>query len=126
MVSIEQDMASTSTRPDKRPRTESSNEENTLGTGITRSEPWFFDGTIVLEAEQTQFRVHKGVLAASSAVFKDMFEVCQTGEASADGGSNELVDGCHVVHMSDAARDLQHVLKALYEREYVAVTLYLR
>ncbi|KII91816.1 hypothetical protein PLICRDRAFT_521867 [Plicaturopsis crispa FD-325 SS-3] len=117
-------MASTSTRPEKRPRTESSdNSLNTSDTGITRSEPWFFDGTIVLEAERTQFRVHKGVLAAASPVFKDMLEVCQSGsvvDMSSDREGQGLVDGCHVVHMSDAWRELQHLLKAIYERDYHA------
>lgn len=40
---------------------------------IVRSDIWQFDGNVVLQAENIQFRVHKSVLAANSVVFKDMF-----------------------------------------------------
>ncbi|KII91856.1 hypothetical protein PLICRDRAFT_136372 [Plicaturopsis crispa FD-325 SS-3] len=107
-----------SARPDKRPRTDSE-----PATEKTRSEPWLFDGTIVLEAQNTQFRVHKSILAASSSVFKDMFEVCrpnssESAVALGQMDSDALVEGCHVVHMTDAWRDIQHMLRALYERNY--------
>ncbi|KAJ6519013.1 hypothetical protein C8R45DRAFT_1204281 [Mycena sanguinolenta] len=41
--------------------------------GITRSiDRWFNDGSVVLQAGNTQFRVHWGVLAPHSSVFRDM------------------------------------------------------
>ncbi|KAJ6536648.1 hypothetical protein B0H10DRAFT_1858158 [Mycena sp. CBHHK59/15] len=33
------------------------------------------DGTIILEAECTQFKVFKGILAANSTVFNDMLVI---------------------------------------------------
>ncbi|KAF7972134.1 hypothetical protein HWV62_18864 [Athelia sp. TMB] len=73
-----------------------------------RSTPWFEDGNIVLETEGKQWKIYKGILAANSAVFRDMFDVA-VGEG--------LVDGCPVVHLHDSAADLKWVLEALYEPE---------
>ncbi|KII91857.1 hypothetical protein PLICRDRAFT_173653 [Plicaturopsis crispa FD-325 SS-3] len=101
----------------KRPRTDS----NAAPAPPTRSDIWMEDGTIVLEAETTQFRVHRSVLRANSAIFADMFEVCGSAEEpDSTGGSSELVEGCPVIHMPDQSQDWQHVLKALYDRGYCA------
>lgn len=77
---------------------------------IRRSDPWFNDGTIVIQAESMQFRVYRGILAASSPIFSDMFSIPQPPDNS------ESVEGCAVVHVSDSAEDWQYVLKALCER----------
>jgi len=74
------------------------------------SQPWFEDGNVILEAEATQFRVYRGILAANSTVFKDMFEFAQP-----EGDGN--VDGCPVVQLSDSAEDLQHVLMVLHDAQ---------
>ncbi|KZP26088.1 hypothetical protein FIBSPDRAFT_733103, partial [Athelia psychrophila] len=55
-----------------------------------------------------QFKVYKGILAANSAIFRDMF-------ANAQAQEGELVDGCPVVHLADKPQDLEHVLEALYD-----------
>lgn len=73
-----------------------------------RSVPWFEDGNIILEAELEQFKVYRGILAANSEVFRDMFAL-----ASSDGQSS--VDGCPIVHLSDAAQDVRIVLGALHD-----------
>lgn len=74
-----------------------------------RSEVWFDDGNIIVQAEKTQFRVHRGVLAKQSVVFKDMFRLPQP--------ANELtVDGHPIVHLSDTARDVGYLFAALYDR----------
>jgi hypothetical protein len=77
---------------------------------IKRSDPWFKDGTIVIQAGDTQFRVYRGILTTCSPIFHDMFSIPQP----AIGG--ELVEGCAVVHVSDSAEDWQYVLRALCER----------
>jgi len=78
---------------------------------LTRSpDYWFEDGSIILQAESTQFRVHKSLLARHSAVFKDMFEVPRP----ADG--EPLVEGCLVVHLSVTAEDVEHMICSLYDR----------
>ena len=90
-------------RPAKRLRTDTSNAESPHG------DPWLDDGNIILQAESTQFRVLRSILSASSSVFRDMFTVPQP-------ANENLVDGCPVVHVSDTAQDLHHVLKALFDR----------
>lgn len=101
-----------STKPGlKRRRKDSAAEEGTSSAEApTRLEPWFDDGNIILETEAMQFRVHRGVLAASSNIFADMFSVPQPVQG------DEVVDGCPVVKMLDNAEELKHVLKAIYDR----------
>ncbi|KZP17860.1 hypothetical protein FIBSPDRAFT_933786, partial [Athelia psychrophila] len=94
--------------PAKRPRADHDEDEYPLLLKCTRSAPWFEDGNIVLEAEKVQFKVYKGILAANSAIFRDMFAIAQ-----AQG--EELVDGCPLVHLGDKSQDLAHVLEALYD-----------
>jgi hypothetical protein len=69
---------------------------------------WFDDGTIILEAESTQFKVFKGILAANSTVFNDMLVV------GSNTDNNEMVENCPVVHVYDTALDLKHFLKAIH------------
>ncbi|KAJ7731870.1 hypothetical protein B0H16DRAFT_1733058 [Mycena metata] len=57
----------------KRPRTE----DDPSALPFTRSKIWYYDGSIVLQAEQTQFRVHASLLSAGSTVFKDIFELAR-------------------------------------------------
>ena len=90
----------------KRPRT---TDYELAPRSPVRSEPWFNDGNIVIWAGHTQFRVHRGVLSRHSVIFRDMF-----GLAEPEAGG-QMVDGCPVVHLSDAAEDVRHVLEALYE-----------
>jgi hypothetical protein len=79
-------------------------------TGDQRSENlWFNDGTIVLRAEKTIFRVYAGLLASQSSVFKDMLEFPQP------SGSSETIEGCPVVTLHDSAQDLQNFLRVLHE-----------
>jgi len=91
----------------KSPRTDGTTSGSHL---LQRGDPWLDDGNVILQADSKQFRVHRSVLSASSAIFKDMFTL-----STAD---KVLVEGCPVVHLSDAADDLHHVLKAIYERSY--------
>ncbi|KII91851.1 hypothetical protein PLICRDRAFT_136362 [Plicaturopsis crispa FD-325 SS-3] len=88
----------------KRQRTD---EENTESAPC-RSEPWFEDGNIVLEANSLQFRVHRGVLCAQSPVFRDMFQIGQP------AANEPMVEGCPLVYMPDQGQDVMHVLKAFY------------
>jgi len=87
-----------------------SNADSESSAILTRSHYWFEDGSIILQAESTQFRVHKTLLARRSTVLGDMFEVPQP----ADG--EPLVEGCLVVHLSDTAEDVEHMVCSLYDR----------
>ncbi|KZP21992.1 hypothetical protein FIBSPDRAFT_825261 [Athelia psychrophila] len=71
---------------------------------------WFFDGNIVIDASSTLFRVHRGVLARNSDVFRDLFLVPQPA-----GDSPNEIDGCAVVTMHDSAEDWAYVLNAMYD-----------
>ncbi|KLO07723.1 hypothetical protein SCHPADRAFT_894412 [Schizopora paradoxa] len=84
---------------------------------------WFKDGSIVLATDVHLYRVHEGVLAQNSSVFKDMFDFPTSGErGDADGGvsaSAEEWDGVPLVRMvGDSDEDVYHLLMALYDREY--------
>jgi hypothetical protein len=104
-------MASASEPSRKRARTEASpavapqsSTENEIRRGI----PWLEDGNIVLQAENTQFRVHKSILTAHSDVFRDMFMMPQPPITSGD-----MVDGCSIVVMPDSAGDIGALLNAM-------------
>ncbi|KZP06404.1 hypothetical protein FIBSPDRAFT_322892 [Athelia psychrophila] len=89
-----------------------------LTAGTTRSpEMWLDDGNIVIEADKTQFKVHRSLLSAHSHVFKDMFSIPQ-GPSSAE---EPTVEGCPVVHLSDSAVDVAIVLRALFLGGHVTI-----
>ncbi|KAJ7935147.1 hypothetical protein B0H13DRAFT_1700095 [Mycena leptocephala] len=88
-----------SSPPAKRQRTEDA--------PITRSDIWHRDGSVVLQAENTQFRVHWGVLALHSPFFRDMQELPQPPDQPS-------VDGCPIVELQDTTVDVEHLLNALY------------
>ncbi|KAF7984327.1 hypothetical protein HWV62_15323 [Athelia sp. TMB] len=71
---------------------------------------WFFDGNIVIDASSTLFRVHRGVLAKNSDVFRDLFLVPQP--TAIPSGE---IEGCAVVQMHDSAEDWTYVLNAMYD-----------
>lgn len=83
-----------------------------------RSSVWFEDGNVVLQAENTQFRVYRGILCASSSIFKDMFSIPQPPLSK-----ERLVEGCPVVYLPDSAIDVQYVLEALCQRRSAIVTI---
>ncbi|KIM45345.1 hypothetical protein M413DRAFT_442019 [Hebeloma cylindrosporum] len=102
--------------PNKRRRTSAEDdapESNLQTSNVTRSEDfWFEDGTIVLQAENTQFLVHKSVLSRHSVVFSDMFSILQP-ENMDDEPS---VEGKPLVRVFDTAEDIDQLLRALYDR----------
>ncbi|KAJ7188671.1 hypothetical protein C8R46DRAFT_1205812 [Mycena filopes] len=94
--------------PTKRQRTEDT-------VPITRSELWHTDGSVVLQAENTQFRVHFSVLAMHSTFFRDLQGLPQPSDQP-----DPTVDGCPVVELQDTATDVEHLLKAVYEPTFLA------
>ncbi|KAJ7154360.1 hypothetical protein C8R43DRAFT_1066365 [Mycena crocata] len=73
---------------------------------------WFEDGNIVIQAGNSQFRVFRGILAAQSPVFKDMFSLPQPADS-------EAVDGCPVVRLHDSKEDLTVFLRAIFDPEFL-------
>ena len=76
---------------------------------LRRSENlWFEDGTVVLQAEDTLFRVYSGILARHSQFFQSLLTLPQPQNA-------EVYDGCPLIRMSgDSAADVREVLQALH------------
>ncbi|KAI0089228.1 hypothetical protein BDY19DRAFT_944766 [Irpex rosettiformis] len=68
---------------------------------------YFEDGNVVILAEITIFRVHKGILSLHSSVFKDMLSLPQPVGA-------ETVDGCPLIRIPDAAFRVQWLLDTMY------------
>ncbi|KAI5121414.1 hypothetical protein M0805_003186 [Coniferiporia weirii] len=74
-----------------------------------RGEPWFDDGNLILQADDNvRFKVHRGVLARQSEVFKDMLALPQPQDS---GAGTEL----ETVRMFDLPVELSILLKAIYD-----------
>ncbi|KAF7370306.1 BTB domain-containing protein [Mycena sanguinolenta] len=74
---------------------------------MIRSEVWYWDGNVVLQASNTQFRVHWSVLGQHSSVFHDMCGLPQPPDQPS-------IDGCQIVELADDPQDVEYLLKALY------------
>ncbi|KDQ59525.1 hypothetical protein JAAARDRAFT_68161 [Jaapia argillacea MUCL 33604] len=92
--------------PLKRPRTEDSAKTQDRPP-ILRSDVWYDDGNIIVIAESTQFKVFKGKLSEASTIFQDMFLVSTP-------STDDVLDGCPVIHISDSAEDVRHMLRAIH------------
>ncbi|KAJ6519041.1 hypothetical protein C8R45DRAFT_809050 [Mycena sanguinolenta] len=75
------------------------------------SEFWLSDGSVVLQAGNTLFRVHWSVLARHSSVFSDMQELPQPSD-------EPTVDGCPVLKLPDDPKDVEFLLKGLYDATF--------
>lgn len=91
----------------KRKRTQTPQTE--ANETIILDEPWFEDGNVIIQAQNSHFKVHRGVLSSRSSIFKDMFAM---------GTPEEQVDSCAIVHLSDQVQNVRHMLKAIYDRRY--------
>jgi hypothetical protein len=83
---------------------------------VRSADVWYDDGTLVIRAENTLFRVYRGILASQSDIFKDMLSVPQPSGADADA---ETIEDCAVVRVQDTAGDMTRFLRALHETRYV-------
>ncbi|KAF7298005.1 BTB domain-containing protein [Mycena chlorophos] len=102
-------MSSSDSPPSKRRRTDSEDEPiPPAAAAIKRSEIWHEDGSVVLQAQDTQFRVHWGLLTMHSSVFKDMYGLPQPDVAG------PTVEGCPVIPVFDDPTDLLHFFRVLY------------
>ncbi|KAJ6567060.1 hypothetical protein B0H19DRAFT_1232982 [Mycena capillaripes] len=74
-------------------------------------ELWFEDGNLVILAENRQFRVYRGVLAARSPIFHDMLAFPQPSDS-------ELIEGCPLVRLPDSATEVTVFLRAIFDSEF--------
>ncbi len=80
---------------------------------------WFEDGNVIVIAQQTAFRFHRGALSRHSEAFRGLFSVPQP----TSSGSVQTMDGCPVIHVTDTAYDFRHLLRAVYDgARYVATS----
>lgn len=90
------------------------------------SDLWFSDGSVVLRAEDTVFRVHISQLSRRSLFFRDLFSLPQPGPPDSsvadvngpDGlwlGRDGMFEGCPLLLLHDSAEDLANLLNALYD-----------
>ena len=107
---------------------------------IKHGSVWFDDGNVILISENVGFKVsqsrilceplvfhapqvYKGMLSNHSAFFKDMFELPQPADA-------ETIDGCATVKMTDTVREVEVLLRILFQRRVslrvAAFQVYLR
>ncbi|KAJ7729964.1 hypothetical protein B0H16DRAFT_1586082 [Mycena metata] len=84
-------------------------------SSLVRSDVWFEDGTVVLQAETTLFRVYRGVLAAQSPIFRDTFAIPQP-------PTPETYEGCPLVVLPDAPGELRYFLMATHDAGYFTNT----
>ena len=92
-------------RPEKRQRSE----EGPLD--VVRSDIWFDDGNIILQAGGYQFRVYRGLLARHSPVFRDMFAMPQP---PGNSSPTAQTDDCPIIHLADSADDVRFMLTKLF------------
>ncbi|KAH8099793.1 hypothetical protein BXZ70DRAFT_1008774 [Cristinia sonorae] len=83
-------------------------------SAFERGDPWMEDGSIVLKAGNTCFRVHRTVLARNAEVFADMFDMPQPDPKTVDDGQ-VMIEGCIVVELLDHPTELGHFLRACYD-----------
>ncbi|KAJ6500871.1 hypothetical protein C8R45DRAFT_1210566 [Mycena sanguinolenta] len=74
-------------------------------------ELWFSDGSLVVQAGKSLFRVSGAVLAARSSVFKDMLGIAQPVET-------ETIDGCPMVRLPDSAEDVTCFFRAIFDSSF--------
>jgi hypothetical protein len=79
-----------------------------MNTPTRVEELWFADSGLVVQAEQSLYRVSGAILAARSPVFKDMLSFTQPPDA-------ETIDGCPVVRLPDSAADVTCFFKAIFD-----------
>ncbi|KAJ7686503.1 hypothetical protein B0H17DRAFT_940412 [Mycena rosella] len=85
--------------PLKRQRTE---------TGpVTRSEIWYDDGNVILQSENTLFRVHWSILSQNSSFFRSLQGLPQPPEQPS-------IEGFPVIELPDTLPDVETLLRALY------------
>ncbi|KAK7025089.1 BTB domain-containing protein [Favolaschia claudopus] len=85
----------------------SAKRQRTEHAPLTRSNTWRSDGNVVLQAGNTQYRVHWSVLSLHSPVFHDMQGLPQPPE-------QPIIEGCPVIELLDDPQDVEYLLEALY------------
>jgi len=73
---------------------------------------WFNDGNVILQAEETLYRVHSFMFARHCGVFKDMFSIPQP---SVQTEADLRIEGCPVIPLTDKIEDVENLISLLYD-----------
>ena len=77
---------------------------------------WFADGSVVLRARTTLFRVHVSQLSRKSLFFSDLFSLPQPPPASDSSVPGERrFDGCLLLDLDDPPEDVANLIKVIYD-----------
>jgi len=83
---------------------------------IRHPDLWFSDGSVILQAQRTQFRVHMSLLSRRSLFFHDMFSLPQPLNTRTNSATaTTSAEGCPLVILHDSPEDLSNLLIALYD-----------
>lgn len=89
--------------------------ENVCDANIEHS-LWFYDGTVVLQAGSSLFKLHNSILGARSAVFDDFLNWGQVSSSSIAFFSEGCVfEGYRIVKITDEGKDAKHFFRAIYD-----------
>ncbi|KIY48398.1 hypothetical protein FISHEDRAFT_73601 [Fistulina hepatica ATCC 64428] len=90
-------------------------QQTRLASAKRSSAFWYSDGSLIIHASSTLFRIHRGFLAKNSSIFHDLTTfACTTDELH--------LDGCPVVEVSDSPEEWAELLGALYNPVYFLTT----
>lgn len=87
---------------------------------VRHPEFWFSDGSLVLRAGSTLFRIHVSQLCRKSVFFRDMFSLPQPLPADQE---KEMIDDCPVLDLHDSPQDVAYLVKVIYDGPWVKFSL---
>ncbi|RDX42827.1 hypothetical protein OH76DRAFT_1362071 [Lentinus brumalis] len=84
------------------------------GLLVKHPEFWFTDGSLILRAHSTLFRVHVSQLCRKSIFFRDLFSLPQPQSSTPDREERRL-EGCPVLDLHDPPDDVANLVKVIYD-----------
>ena len=92
--------------------------QSQLNQGLLVKHPefWFSDGSLILCAQSTLFRVHISQLCRKSVFFRDLFSLPQPSPSDAN---ERQLEGCPVLDLHDSSEDVANLVRVIYDGPYV-------
>lgn len=108
--------------PSNSPSQSTASFEDQLENGQLSKHPefWFSDGSLVLRANSTLFRVHVSQLSRKSVFFRDLFSLPQPPVAARE---DRRLEGCPVLDLHDSPEDVANLVKVIYDGACVPLPL---
>ena len=93
--------------------------QSQLSQGLLVKHPefWFSDGSLILCAQSTLFRVHISQLCRKSVFFRDLFSLPQPPDSDL---TERQLEGCPVLDLHDSPEDVANLVKVIYDGPYVS------